>query len=134
MEDPVTFMTCDGAEFKVEYQNAKKSKTVYDLVEDSGTEIPIPLSGVQSDVMKHIVTYLNNEKIPEVDNTMLFNIILASNYMDIPELLDEMCQRVADMIKGKTPDEIRKIFNVENDFTEEEEEKIKKQNEWHEGA
>lgn len=27
------------------------------------------------------------------------------------------CKTVANMIKGKTPEEIRKIFNIVNDFT-----------------
>jgi len=34
------------------------------------------------------------------------------------------------MIKGKTPEEIRKLFNIVNDFTPEEEAQIKKENEW----
>lgn len=62
---------------------------------------------------------------------------------------------VADQIRGKTPEEIRKVnlpacsywlknstiinspffqhFNIKNDFTEEEMEQIKKENEWCEG-
>lgn len=31
------------------------------------------------------------------------------------------------MIKGKTPEEIRKLFNIANDFTEEEEAQIRKE-------
>jgi len=34
------------------------------------------------------------------------------------------------MIKGKSPEELRKLFNVENDFTPEEEEAIRKENAW----
>jgi len=34
------------------------------------------------------------------------------------------------MIRGKTPEEIRKTFNIENDFTPEEEAQVKKENEW----
>jgi S-phase kinase-associated protein 1 len=34
------------------------------------------------------------------------------------------------MIKGKTPDEIRKKFNIENDFTPEEEEEVRRENQW----
>ena len=42
---------------------------------------------------------------------------------DIPDILnsDVGCKTVANMIKGKTPEEIRKLFNIVNDFTPEEE-------------
>ena len=45
-------------------------------------------------------------------------------------LLDVTCKTVANMIKGKTPDEIRKTFNIKNDFTPAEEEQVRKENEW----
>jgi len=54
----------------------------------------------------------------------------AANYLNIKDLLDVTCQAAADMIKGKTPDEIRKIFNIKNDFTPEEEEEIRRDNQW----
>ena len=34
------------------------------------------------------------------------------------------------MIKGKTPEEIRKTFNIKNDFTPEEEEEVRRENQW----
>jgi S-phase kinase-associated protein 1 len=54
----------------------------------------------------------------------------AANYLDIKALLDVGCKTVANMIKGKSPDEIRKTFNIQNDFTPEEEEQIRRENEW----
>ena len=54
----------------------------------------------------------------------------ASNYLDIKPLLDVGCKTVANMIKGKSPDEIRKTFNIQNDFTPEEEDQIRRENEW----
>lgn len=54
----------------------------------------------------------------------------AANYLNIKSLLDLTCQTVADMIKGKTPEEIRKTFNIKNDFTPEEEEEVRRENQW----
>lgn len=88
-----------------------------------------------------------DQKFMQVDQEMLFEIILvslphipriqasadgpqAANYLDIKALLDVGCKTVANMIKGKSPDEIRKTFNIQNDFTPEEEEQIRRENEW----
>ena len=61
---------------------------------------------------------------------MVFEIILAANYMDIKSLLELASSKVASIIKGKTPEEIRKTFNIQNDFTPEEEEQIREENQW----
>jgi len=50
--------------------------------------------------------------------------VKAANYLDIKGLLDVTCKTVANMIKGKTPEEIRKTFNIKNDFTAAEEEQV----------
>jgi S-phase kinase-associated protein 1 len=66
----------------------------------------------------------------KVDQGTLFELILAANYLNIKPLLDLTCLTVANMIKGKTPEEIRKTFNIENDFTPEEEEEVRRENQW----
>ena len=70
----------------------------------------------------------------DVDQELLFELILAANYMDIKPLLDLTCATVASMIKGKTPEEIRKTFNIVNDFTPEEEAQVREENKWCEEA
>ena len=70
----------------------------------------------------------------DVEQVMLFELILAANYMDIKPLLDLTCATVASMIKGKTPEDIRATFNIKNDFTPEEEAQVREENKWCEEA
>lgn len=37
---------------------------------------------------------------------------------------------MAEMMKGKTPQEIRDIFHIKNDYTPEEEEEVRRENQW----
>ncbi|KAJ2171594.1 E3 ubiquitin ligase complex SCF subunit scon-3, partial [Coemansia sp. RSA 551] len=120
------------------------------------TEEPIPLPNVTGKVLKKIIEYCEHhqfdppiikdeyddvprrsddispwdEQFMKVDQEMLFEILLASNYMDIKPLLDLGCKTVANMIRGKTAEEIRSMFNIIDDFTDEEREQIKRENEW----
>lgn len=62
----------------------------------------------------------------QVDKEMLVEIVLD---MDIKLLLDLGCKTIAEMIKRKSPEEIRRMFDIENDFApEEEEEQIRHEN------
>jgi len=80
---------------------------------------------------KPVLKWIKEEIDDELDSqTLLFELIKDVNYMDIPELLNLLCAKVASQIKGKTPAEIRKTFNITEDFTPEEEAKIKKDNPW----
>ena len=65
-----------------------------------------------------------------IDQAEIFEIIMAAYHLNIKGLLNIGCKTVANMIKGKTPEEIRQTFNIKNDFTPEEEEQIRKENEW----
>ncbi|XP_037406806.1 uncharacterized protein LOC119269141 [Triticum dicoccoides] len=60
----------------------------------------------------------------------LYDLIMAVNFLHIKGLLDAACQKVADMIKGKSVEQTRKMFGIATDFTEEEEEKLRKESPW----
>lgn len=66
----------------------------------------------------------------EIERAELFDLILAANYLHIQPLLQACCKRVAAMIKGKTVEEVRDIFGIKNDFTPEEEEQVRRENQW----
>jgi S-phase kinase-associated protein 1 len=73
-------------------------------------------------------------KFVEVEHETLFELMLAANYMDIRPLLDLTCATVASLIKGKTTEEIRRTFNIVNDFTPEEEAQVMEEAKWCEEA
>jgi S-phase kinase-associated protein 1 len=87
-------------------------------------ERPIKSANISEIFPKWYVDYL------DVDQDFLYDIIIAANFLDIKDLLDLTCAKVASMIKGRTAEEIRKIFGIVNDFTEEEEEQLRKDNKW----
>lgn len=154
--ETVTLLSQDGKDFKIILEVARMSETIKNLIEDSGIDNPIPLPNVSSDILEKVVTYCTyhhahpvavvseenkdekrtddigawDAEFCKIDQKTLFDLILAANYLDIKDLLDLTCKTVANMIKGKTPEEIRKTFNIKNDFTPEEEEQIRKENEW----
>ncbi|EMD91994.1 hypothetical protein COCC4DRAFT_63446 [Bipolaris maydis ATCC 48331] len=154
----ISITTSDGVNMQVERPVAERSILIKNLLEDLGGESDesIPIPNVNEAVMKKVLEWCTHhkndppatqdddsdsrkkstdidewdQKFMQVDQEMLFEIILAANYLDIKALLDVGCKTVANMIKGKSPDEIRKTFNIQNDFTPEEEEQIRRENEW----
>lgn len=137
----VTLITNDNQEFTVEKRIAKECLTLKNIIEEVGTDESIPLSDVSGKNLIKVVEYAKHffekgtdenweKEFCNVEQSVLFEMILASNYLNYPSLLDLTCKTVANMIKGKTPEEIRKTFDIANDFTEEEEEAVKKENEW----
>ncbi|KAJ3556416.1 hypothetical protein NP233_g11983 [Leucocoprinus birnbaumii] len=154
----VHLVTSDNERFEADKEVVERSVLIKNMLEDVGeSDQPIPLPNVSSSVLKKVLEYCEHhrgeplptpdsesnqdetrkrttdisewdQKFITVDQEMLFEIILAANYLDIKSLLDVGCKTVANMIKGKTPEEIRKLFNIVNDFTPEEEAQIKKEN------
>nr|XP_043638988.1 SKP1-like protein 1B [Erigeron canadensis] len=140
----------DGETFEVDEAVALQSQTIKHMVEDDCADNAIPLPNVTSQILSKVIEYCKKHvenkadedkpadddlksfdaEFVKVDQGTLFDLILAANYLNIKSLLDLTCQTVADMIKGKTPEEIRKTFNIKNDFTPEEEEEVRRENAW----
>ncbi|EGX48689.1 hypothetical protein AOL_s00079g328 [Orbilia oligospora ATCC 24927] len=154
----IILLSSDNVEMKVDKEVAERSILIKNMLEDVG-ETPdqaIPIPNVNEGVLRKVIEWCEHhrndppppadedsdsrkkstdieewdQKFMQVDQEMLFEIILAANYLDIKPLLDVGCKTVANMIKGKSPEEIRKTFNIQNDFTPEEEDQIRRENEW----
>uniref|UniRef100_A0A0E0IH85 SKP1-like protein n=1 Tax=Oryza nivara TaxID=4536 RepID=A0A0E0IH85_ORYNI len=64
-----------------------------------------------------------------VDNHMLYGLLTAADAMRIQGLMDLACQRLVDMLKGKTSEQMRQTLGITNDFTPEEEEEFRREDE-----
>ncbi|KAJ8637288.1 hypothetical protein MRB53_011555 [Persea americana] len=149
----VVLMSMEGERFEVEDYVARESKIISNMMEDDCANNVIPVPNVKASILSKMIEWCkkhaqmkeddnnsNKEKEEELrswdkefvdlDTDTLYGLLVAANYLDIKGLLDLVCQRVADMIKGKSPEQIREIFNIKNDFTPEEEEAIRKENSW----
>lgn len=73
-----------------------------------------------------------DQEFLKIDQDTLFELMWAANYINLKALVDATCATVAKMIIGKTTEQIRETFNIKNDFTPEEEEQARRENEWSE--
>jgi S-phase kinase-associated protein 1 len=159
----VHLVSQEGESFDVALGTAQMSELVRTMIDedqedDEAQEIPLP--NVKSTILALVIEFIRHfatEPMTEIEKPLksanmsevvqewyanfvaveqetLFELILAANYMDIKSLLDLTCATVASMIKGKSPEEIRKTFNIVNDFTPEEEQQVREENKWCEEA
>lgn len=149
----IILLSNNNKEIEVSKEVAEKSVLIKNMLEDvEDSDAPIPLPNVNDKILEKVIEWCKHhkddiykddeqenrtteidewdKKLMDMDQEMLFDVILAANYLDIKPLLNLGCKIVANMIKGKTVEEIRKTFNIVNDFTPEEEAQIKKENEW----
>lgn len=126
------------------------------LFDDDDERVPEILLDVTKRVLDLVVIFLNKHKddpmkeiqkpIPtndlkaivgewdanfiDLEEGEIFEVFLAAKYLDIPSLLDLGACKVACMVKGKEPEEIQKLFNIEPDITPEEEKRVRDENPW----
>ncbi|KAJ8624751.1 hypothetical protein MRB53_033281 [Persea americana] len=147
----ITLKSSDHEIFDVDEAVALQSETIKHMIEDNCADNGIPLPNVTGKILAKVIEFCKkhvgipndaddrsteeelkkwDNEFVKVDQDVLFDLILAANYLNIKSLLDLTCQTVADMIKGKTPEEIRKTFHIVNDYTPEEEEEVRRENLW----
>ena len=144
----LVLVSSDNQKIEIDSESAQKSHLLKGLMTDfNSSQEPIPIQDIKADILNKVVEYLtyykgkNPKDIPKpmpsanlseiidewdvkfingIELDSVFDLINAANYMDIPSLLDLSCAKIASLLKGKTAQEIRTMFNIECDLTEEE--------------
>merc|ERR1719350_1797161 len=133
-DEDLTLISCDEenpAKFTIAKKAAMMCNLVKNIIEGYQTAKEIEIKKVSGSILNLIVEYLNhhNGKVPaeiakpirsvKMEKT-IFQIILGANYMDIKSLLHLGCAKIATLIKGKSPEEIKKILSEEEDEVKDE--------------
>ena len=150
-------ISSDGEQFELSTRAAMRSQLVKDSIDKSKEDIiEFTVNQVKGNILKKVVEYLEHYKDEEpkeierplprsnflecvdkwdfdfmdIDLDLIFEIILAANYLDIKPLVELASAKIASIIKGKTTEEIKRTLNINNDFTPEEEQQIIEENKW----
>ncbi|XP_052160427.1 SKP1-like protein 5 [Oryza glaberrima] len=152
----IKVISSDGEAFEMTEAAASMSRILLHMIEDGCTGAGgagITLPNVAGSALAKVIEYCTKHAIAaaegssssrkakeelkkfdvefmEVGIDMLYDLIMAANFMGVEGLLSLAAQRTAELIKGKSPEQIREMFGIKNDHTPEEEEQIRKEYEW----
>ncbi|CAA7048218.1 unnamed protein product [Microthlaspi erraticum] len=115
----IVLKSSDGETFEVEEAVALQSQTISHMVEDDCVENGVPLANVTSNILVKVIEYCRKHVpvipdgdgaspssseeelktwdakfIEEIDQSTLFHLILAANFLNIKGLLDLTCQPI----------------------------------------
>jgi hypothetical protein len=136
----MTLMSSDGISFSISIDTVNQSITIKHMLECLDNDDPIPIPNVNGDILKKVFTFCdyvhyNSEDVrlleewtndrtftvplPQwfsnfitVEQTMLFDIVNAANFLDIQLLLNLGTKYIASLIRNKTPEELKVLFSA----------------------
>ena len=155
-------LLCEGEKIDVDLDVIQKSTILKNMIEDTGKEGEIPIPNIQLPILRKVLEFCEHYRVsnpkeikkPLVSKELsengvdewdvkfiemervddLIDLIVAANFLDIESLVNLGCAKIATIIKGKSVEEIRDVFGIQNDFTPHEEAQLREENKWAEEA
>lgn len=156
--DRIVLVTKEGDRVEVDARLTSLSNLIRTIIEDSGLTEEIPLDQVTKPILSLILSYCehHNYTIPAevkkplpspkfseavedqwdvqfvqgLQDEALIELVLAANYMDCKPVLDLCCAFIASKFKGKDIADLRAEYGIVEEFTPDEEDKLKQENPW----
>lgn len=152
----ITVVTDDSSRFKILIDAARGCNFLNSIIDNCEPDKDIPIHNVSSNIFSKIVEYLNHYRLKKPQSLpkplpatplnkllnawdynfisrelfVIFELITAANVLDIPGLVELCATKIASEIRGRSVEEIRNIFNIQNDFNSEEEQELIEENQW----
>lgn len=156
----IKLQSSDNQVFEIPQAVAYQMKAVREMAEQenhAGGECLFPLPNVTSTILKRVIEYCQHhadetkendtnktEDLEEWDQYFVtdsidssgelvlyqIEILMAANYLNVESLQELMCMAVAKALDGRSLEDVREIFGVENDYTPEEEAELRKEYSW----
>lgn len=139
----VRLRSSDNEIFNVEKGMAVMSKTIKNIVEDTGAYDVIQLVNVDANILGIMIQWCKKhakgettkeqlkvwdaEFVEVLDLDVLIDLIDAAYNLNIEELLEQSLQRLADIITENTDEEIWQMLHIENSFSTQENAEICKE-------
>ena len=100
--------TSDDEVIEFDHVHSRVLESIYDEVEILS---PVPIA-VTSSVLSVLKKWVTSVEDPDESWDCLMSMAHATDYLDMPDLLDRTCRRMATLLKGKSPNEIRTMMGV----------------------
>lgn len=146
METMVKLRASGGEIIEVEEAVAQESGLIRRALEYKlGAEV-IPIANISAPVLNNIMAYCRKHTLDkprkkedldewvvqflDIDPLRLGDLAVSANFLEVDGLRDKILDKVAEMIMGKSPEDIRALLHIENDFSPEEEKAIRDKCPW----
>lgn len=94
---------------------------------NSSSDNPVNSAFVTSDGQQRIksIPQWDQKFFSKLSKSQIYEMLHACSHLEIPLLTEFLAKTVADQMKGKSVEEVRKEFGIVSDYTPEEEQELK---------
>ena len=154
----ITLITSDSVKVEVDSRISNLSGLIKDILEDSGTSEELPLPRISKQMLDILLefTYHHNFNLPSsiprplnktnfseiiedpwdvefinrFSQEELNHLLVAADFMNFKPVLDLGCAFIASKLKGKEPETLLEEWEITEEITPEDDDKLKQENPW----
>ncbi|KAI3933675.1 hypothetical protein MKW92_047599 [Papaver armeniacum] len=135
----VLLKSSEGVSHLVSQNAIGISHTIKHAIEGIGSDDGIPLPNVRAEVLEKVIEYCDRcvqqqnwpAEYAKSNKALLFEILLAADYLNIASLQNLMCQAISSLVMGnKSGEELRNALNIQGNLDADEEAHLRNISTW----